>query len=243
MKIDKRFTTIAQGNKLVPHLDRCIGEGDFEWTFDYKPKEGDDAWHPSGDCTPSLNELYLKAKGELVERPISTSLYKTFMVGHFWHAYIQKFVVEKLGFAEQSAIERKGCKVLDPCGDGPTAYNWVTGSGDIAPCTIPGHGDYLVDIKTMNGFDFGKSYLPERYADKWECQVNVYMDFFDLEHALILSVQKDSPHEFKEFEFTRNQPLIDALYTKWKLVCQCLHNDVEPPADEDIELPLSGPIR
>jgi hypothetical protein len=74
-----------------------------------------------------------------------------------------------------------------------------------------------------------------------ECQLNIYMDFFDLERGMILGVQKDSPHEFREFHFDRNQPLIDALYNKWRLVAMCLDENVSPPEGEDIGLPLKGP--
>jgi hypothetical protein len=47
--------------------------------------------------------------------------------------------------------------------------------------------------------------------------------------------------EFREFHFDRNQPLIDALYNKWRLVAMCLDENVSPPEGEDIGLPLKGP--
>jgi hypothetical protein len=245
VKLDRTaFKSLARNDILVPHLDKVIGEGDFPWVFDYTPKEEDDAWHPSGHCTPSVHELWLIATGQATEKPIQAGLRKTFIVGHFWHQYLQHLIVEKLGFATADDIERKGCKVwCDNCSGSPSPFWWATGSGDIAPCAIPTHGDYLVDIKTMNNNAFNGGRIPEYYKDKWECQTNIYMDFFDLDRAIILGVMKDSPHEFKEFEFERNQPLIDAIYTKWKLVGKCIAEEVEPPVDEDIELPLVGPIR
>jgi hypothetical protein len=227
--------SLAKKYKLVPHLNRVIGQGDFDWEFKYSPKEKDDAWHPSTDCTPNLQALYLKAKGELEERPITVALYKTFMVGHFWHQYLQNIVLEKLQFCELVAIERKGQVAWTGA-----SYGWCSGSADIAPASIPKHGDYLIDIKTMNAHDFRTPHLPKWCADKWECQVNVYMDMFDLDKAIILGVCKDSPHDFKEFEFHKNPTLIDAIYLKWKLVSQCLKNGIEPPPDEDVELYLKG---
>jgi len=68
------------------------------------------------------------------------------------------------------------------------------------------------------------------------------MDFFDLEKGLIVAIQKDAPHDMKEFEFVRNQPLIDAIYHKWNIVSQCLDEGVEPPKEEVIELPVSGAV-
>ena len=66
--------------------------------------------------------------------------------------------------------------------------------------------------------------------------------FFDLEKGLIVAIQKDAPHDMKEFEFVRNQPLIDAIYHKWNIVSQCLDEGVEPPKEEVIELPVSGAV-
>jgi hypothetical protein len=70
--------------------------------------------------------------------------------------------------------------------------------------------------------------------------MNVYMDFFDYDRALIVAVNKDTPHDFKEFEFRRNQPLIDVIYDKWKFVAECLQDEDRPDADDDLgfELPL-----
>ncbi len=244
-KKDALVKNLVTGYKLAPHLDKFIGQGDFEWSATFSPKQGDDAWHPSGDCTPSLHQLYMSATGQTTGRPISTSLRKTFQVGHFWHAYLQEIVV-RLGFCDETAIERKGKRVWAyqaPPGHEdhkPKPYHWATGSGDIAPCSIPKHGDYLVDIKTMGAHDYKRQGMPEWAAAKYECQINVYMDWFDLDQAIILCVCKDSPHDMKEFVFERNQPLIDAIYQKWELVSYCIREEVTPPEDEEFELPVAG---
>ncbi len=280
MKIDKSkmVKNLVKKHKLVPHLERAIAEGDFPWEYKYEPKYGDTAWHPSGDCTPSVHELWLKAKGRLPEdgRPLP---YKAFQVGHFWHAYLQHIVEKKLGFCDPTAVERKGFywwgevkpALVDPLSvyrfdprvgyasmnyvpafpeaeaenkryGIPKPFEWVTGAGDIAPCDIPGHGEYVIDFKTMNGRDYALNEMPGWVAEKYEAQINVYMDFFDLDKGLIVAIQKDSPHEFKEFEFTRNQELIDAIYGKWKLVAACIGEDIEPPEDHEEPLPFTGPI-
>lgn len=243
MKIDrKKFGPLAKGFKLAPHLDKYIGKGDFVWEFAYEPKQADDAWHPSGDCTPTLYQLYESALTRKQE-DISVSLYKTFMVGHFWHQYIQEILLQG-GFCDKEAIEKSGYQSWDSIkGEPMKPFHWVTGSADVAPVRVPKHGEYLLDIKTMNGHDFRGNGMPAWTKDKWECQVNIYMDFFDLERAMILGVMKDSPHDFREFEFERNQDLVDAIYKKWKLVSACLDEGVAPPVDEEYDLPLAGPIR
>lgn len=255
------FTKAFTKTKLGFHLDREIAKGEFIWNYKYEPKLEDNAWHPSGHCTPTLAELYHYAKDaskiELTANPdepreIEAGLSKIFQVGHFWHQYLQEICL-KAGFCEESAIERRGRKVwkeIGPIywggsGDGimlSKPFHWATGSGDIAPCNIPGHGEYLVDFKTMGSHVFKLNKPHDTTLVKWECQLNVYMDFFDLERAMIVGINKDTPHDFKEFEFHRNQDLVDKIYYKWKLVSQCLDDGVEPPEDEIVELPTKGPV-
>ena len=68
------------------------------------------------------------------------------------------------------------------------------------------------------------------------------MNFFDMERALIVKIDKDSPHPFSEIEFHRNEPLVEAIYFKWKLVSECLDEGLAPPKDEEITLPFRGPV-
>lgn len=248
---------LVKNHKLVGAIDKVIGDDEFEWKAEFGPKQGDDGWHPSGHCIPSANALFSIAQAAIAGeegKPHSTSLKKSFAVGHFWHAYLQWIIVKKLGYADDKEIEIRGYKGWDEevkpryfgyNHGGVTAihkpFHYATGQADVAPCRIPVHGDYLVDIKTMGAHDYKQIQLPGWCAPKYECQINIYMDWFDLEKAIILCVQKDSPHAFKEFEFMRNQPLIDAIYSKWRLVGACLEAGEEPPEDYEIELPLMGP--
>lgn len=260
IKLDKSMLAknLVLNHKLVQHIDRVLGEGDSTWSAKFEPKVGDDAWHPSGDCVPSPYVLYHKALDALAGTQVAphpASLQKTFTVGHFWHHYLQHIIVERLGFAKPEAIEVRGKRewgpkvekryfsdVHDPvwCTESKP-FHWATGSADIAPCSIPVHGDYLVDIKTMGAHDFKPPRLPAWCAEKYECQLNIYMDWFDLDQAIILAVCKDSPHDFKEFHFERNQPLIDAIYFKWQLVSDCLDQGVEPDFAYNVALPIKGP--
>lgn len=242
VKFDKTKLTksLAQNNVLAPFLDRAFETFDEPWTFDYTEKVGDDAWHPSGDCTPKVTTLYAKASGDKERESITGSLRKSFMVGHYWHQLIQYIIVNKLGFATDNDIERKGVKVWQPYpkpDDGKALpYHWVTGSGDIAPMTTP-RWTGIVDIKTIGGAQFKECQttkkLPPRFDSKYTAQINIYMDLFDQEKGLILGVNKDSPHDFIEFQFERNQQLIDAIYAKWHFVSECLDNGTVPTEEDD----------
>ncbi len=272
LKLDKTamVKNLVRRTKLAYHLDRAIGEGDFVWDFQYHPKQEDTGWHPSSHCTPSPAELWHHAidsngaQDHLADgsAPIqknrqegfSSTLYKTFMVGHFWHAYLQWILVNQLDFARPKAIERRGVKGWGSnlvsgqhSGKGKDVHHYrdwhyVTGSADVAPVYLPTYGEFLVDFKTLNSHMFKPNVPPGDTIIKWECQVNIYMDFFDLDRALIVGINKDAPHDFKEWEFERNQPLVDALYGKWRLVSTCIEEGVEPPADEIVSLPIGGPL-
>lgn len=245
IELDKVVKSLGQKMILAPHIDMAIGEAEWEWDAHFQPKLGDDAWHPSGDCTPSLRELYLKATGQAEERPIGPPLRKIFAIGHFYHQWFQYIVQHHLGFAGPEDIERRGVRIWgwpedgSAANPGPSPYHWATGSADICPCEIPGHGKYVIDFKTMNPRMFQTGPSPD-YAAKWECQGNVYMDFFDMERILFVGIDK-STGDMKEWEFQRNQPLIDAIYLKWQIVSECLTEGIEPPEGEDIPLPLQGP--
>jgi len=242
---DKLARGMARGSILIPYLDAVIQKFDETWmprTFEVK--EIDHAWHPSGDCLPAPSELY-KSKLQASERSIGASLRKSFMVGHFWHAWIQFLVVEKLGFATWDDIEKRNYlrwdierqRGLDSgLSEHPKPYQWVRGSADIVPLVTPTWSG-LVDIKTMSARDFSMPTLPAWVEHKYLCQVQIYMDLFDQEQAMILAVLKDSPHDFKEFTFVRDQKLIDRIYEKWEYVGSCLEKK-EVPTDEGWELPF-----
>lgn len=254
------FTQNLGNSRLLAPLLEQYSDYDEPWEFKYEPKVGDDAWHPSGDCMPSCEALYYQATAQTERAPISPSLQRTFIVGHFWHQLLQHVIV-KMGLAEPSAIERKEVRAWGdasvstvrtlPSGElTPWApYHWVTGSGDVAPLVLP-QWEGILDIKTMNGTDFREAdktgLLPFRFADKYECQVQIYMDLFKQDRALILGVNKDSPHGFTEFQFERNQGLIDTIYAKWEYVSDLLNRYVgEDPNSEELDasfpLPLTGP--
>lgn len=256
---------LVKRTKLIQHYEKAWTGWDGPLTFTYESKEKDDAFHPSGDCTPTSEALYLKAIAKMAGEepdPIGPTLRKTFLVGHFWHQVYQDLTVRELGFAKPEHVERTaqscwghygGCDVglqslIDPKPHNHCypPYHWARGSADIAPCEIPGHGPYLIDFKTMNSRDFGRADAgkgpPDWAVDKWECQLNIYMDWFNLDRALIVGINKDSPHNLVEFEFHHNPELVEAIYEKWQNVTQCIKDGVRPIADEDPPLPLMGPV-
>jgi hypothetical protein len=227
----KLVRNLAQGNVLIPFLDRAFQDFDEEFEFKYEPKKHDDAWHPSGDCLPYASDLYDKALYEGEGFKPSGSLRKQFMVGHFWHQLLQYITVEKLGFVDWTAIEREGTYVWKEFNTFPVAYHWLRGSADICPLeTKKWRG--LVDFKTMKRTDFNQPHLPDWCADKYLCQMQIYMHLFNEEHALIVGINKEDG-QFREYEFTRDQDLIDNIIEKWKFVGECLDAGIAPSPEDD----------
>jgi hypothetical protein len=263
----KLVKNLGKRYKLVPFLDKALTTFDAPWEFKYEPKISDSGWHPSGHCMPPVSALYAEAKMLTQEWEVKDSqggqfedhvnakpealkaeTRKAFMVGHYWHQLLQHLSVE-LGFAGPNDIERRGRKewgipnvyYFGGGGDGfrfPKPYHWATGSGDIAPCKLPGGWEGVVDFKTMASAQYKLPDVPPWAADKYKCQINMYMDFFDLEHGLIVAINKDAPHDFKEFEYERDQALIDAIYGKWEFISECLDHDIEITKDDDEHFPL-----
>lgn len=244
----KIVRNLGKKYKYVPYLEKAIGDFEDEWAFEYHEKQPDNHWHPSSHCVPPATELYAIATGQVKPEPIGNALRKTFQVGHFWHQWLQYITVAKLGFANPEDIERhmvrswgqpdeaKGILIPD--------FHAIAGSADVCPCVCPDWTG-LVDYKTMNSANFKQQGLPPRFEAKYECQINVYMDLFDVAEAIILPVHKDTG-DFKEFLYERNQPLVDTIMEKLEFVSVCLDAGEAPTAEDDkmfaIAPLLRGPV-
>jgi len=159
----------------------------------------------------------------------------------------------RMEFATPDSIELKGYHGwgdVDQTGIAFTPYHYATGSGDVAPLVLP-NWEGILDIKTMHGQAFDRllktGLLPERFAAKYEAQINIYMDFFDQPAGMILAVNKGSS-QFAEVVFDRNQDLIDTIYAKWQHVSDMLDfvsmggELTDDDFNEEFPLPLQGPV-
>ncbi len=57
------------------------------------------------------------------------------------------------------------------------------------------------------------------------------MDWFNTDKALILAISKDSPHQMREYQITKDQKVLDEIYDRWTYTMQCLRTDIEPDPD------------
>ncbi len=234
---------------LVNQLDEAFKRLNGKFSFVYEPKKPDYGWHPSGDCLPSVSALWHQAYGTLhPDYALATKdlshLNKIFMVGHYWHQIIQFLIVEN-GWAAPEAIERIAYRTWN--GDDVQywrdseiecdPFHYVRGQGDIAPLVMSGWSG-LVDIKTMNSDDFKRGLLASRFMKKYLAQINIYMDLFGCDQAMILAVDKSSGVS-AEYTFVKDEDLVQQVYAKWQRVSELLMRDTEPSLEDDRQYALS----
>jgi len=216
---------LAKKEILAPHINRYMDKAEFppKFNIDIRThKEPDDAFHPSGDCSPCARALYAKFTGIVERQPLTGSNHKAFFVGHFWHEMLQQIICEGLGYCEKSDIEKE-LRFQDQ-------KWWARGFADIARCEVPGRGSYLIDFKTMNGFHFAKP--PQALIEKWRMQVSCYMAWDNrVESAIIIGIQKDAPHNFQEFVIERDDALLEPIYYKWSLVADAIKTGIPPECE------------
>lgn len=210
---------LAKKEILVPYINNYLARADFPEKFDIEirtGKEPDDAFHPSSDCYPCECDLYAKRTGKAEPQELTATSHKNFFVGHFWHGILQNIICDQLGFCDSNDVEKE-LRFLDP-------NWWARGFADIAKCDIPGKGSYLIDFKTMNSFSYQKP--NDDLLAKWYLQVSCYMAWDNrVDSAIIIGIQKDTPHEFKEFVFHRNDEILEPIYDKWSRVMLAVKNE------------------
>ena len=221
-----RSLTAGHGAILVPHIEAYQQRAKFpdKWYIEVRnDRQPDPHFHPSTDCFSSPHDLWLYRKGRLIPRPISPALRRTFDCGHMWHGYLQAILVE-MGLVQPDNVERKLIHEVAPGVIG-------AGTADLVDVAIPGHGEWLVDIKTMNKVEFEQG-ASEQTLLKWTAQVSCYMDWLDTSKAMILAICKDSPHNFREYQIRKDTNLLQEIYARWAYVAECLEKDIEPEIED-----------
>ena len=223
--------TANQGSILVPHIDSYFRARDFPkvWNIEIRNYKGSDGYyHPSSDCFMTPLDLWKKKKGLLISKPINPALQRTFDVGHMWHGYLQNIMVAA-GLVQPSNVELHITKTIL---ESPEVIG--SGTADLVDVQIPGHGSWLVDIKTMGKKEFDSG-ANEYTMLKWKAQLSCYMDWLDTEKAMILAVCKDSPHVFREYQILKDDALLKQIYERWAYASYCFEKDIEPEEREKID--------
>ena len=218
---------LGRGNILAPHIDHFLAtHNEFAPTIQVGGiKEDDGHFHPSAHCLMDQADLFDTFLPPLPHPiPNTAAEKKTFDCGHMWHGYLQAALIE-MGFVKPENVERH---FLWPLPDllvygfetvSRTTSMRVSGTVDLLDVEIPGHGTWLVDIKSAGSGTFN-SLEKTGLFEKYTAQVNVYGDRVGTENMLILVVSKDNPHEFREIQIQRDSTLLAEIYERWLTVAE-----------------------
>jgi hypothetical protein len=168
--------------------------------------------HPSSlmaACERAVYYELIKAPFEDSIVSVSPQLQRIFDVGTWWHTYIQN-ALDKSGI-----LKEREAAVVDP-------NRKINGRAD-GILHLEGE-DVLLEIKTMNSFQFAKLYKP---LEHHEYQASLYADILGIDKILYLYVNKDSC-ELKEFLIKKNNPLLLEANEKIYLILDAVAN-LEPP--------------
>lgn len=234
----RKNMTAGQGAILAPLIDAYQRKGKFpnKWEIEIRNyKQSDGHFHPSSDAFTSPRDLWLAKRGLLIPTPISPALRRTFDCGHMWHGYLQSILID-MGYVTPDNVERYVVHEVTT----NRGHCVAAGTGDLVNVEIPGQGTWLVDIKTMNKPEFEQG-ASEYTMKKWKAQVSCYMDWFNADKAMIFAICKDSPHEMREYQILKDQPLLNEIYDRWCYVQNCIDYNVEPDNDYEVDPLLLNP--
>lgn len=227
LNTSKFVNHLRKNEILVPHLNNYFATGKFPDEIPvmvHPNKEEDDAFHPSS-ATRCSREIYAIHKGDVVQQAHTAEQQLNFIIGHMYHGLLQWVMVEGLGFCGWDQIEKEHDHYFTT--DAGNQYR-VRGFIDFARVEIPNRGTYLVDVKTMNSRLFAQDHLPATTHEKYEAQVRMYLEFEDLDQAIILCVSKDSPHRFKEVIIQRDSDFVERTMDRWEDVTDAIAAGVIP---------------
>lgn len=219
----------GRGAILVPLIDQYQRTAKLpeKWIIEIRnTKEPDGYFHPSSHAFLPPSMLYQDMRKMLIHVRPSPALRRTFDCGHMWHGYLQNIMLE-MGYVKEDGIEQHVVAERE----GKFGKFIGSGTGDLVNVEIPGHGTWLVDIKTMNKPEFEQG-ANEFTMKKWVAQVSCYMDWFEADKAMILAICKDSPHDMREYQIIRNDPLLQEIYDRWSYAKWCVDNE-QPPSDDE----------
>lgn len=250
-KLNDFMKNLGKGEILVPHLNKWFRQ-DFTGHENIPlsiqvDKPGDTAFHPSSDAIGCQRLIYAKFDPN-VELEAKKFNSKVGINGHMWHGLIQHIVVE-LGFAQPEDIEaRRGVVKYEGCAlgqwvdsyepdalldSGPVDYElawWATGLIDINNLTVPGYDEkFIVDIKTMNPASYKSPGIPKNFEAKYVAQMQLYLDWADLDTCILLAVEAGNPFSFREVHIKRDPDQVEYIYNKWNNVANALVSNIPPP--------------
>lgn len=210
---------IMSGDMLTPILEQALlSKGEHVWPSEYaikiynKERKWDGRFHPSSHAdAPELQLFYeFNPKYAVRRDPPTVDLIMTFQVGSAFHSLIQSMLIH-MELTTEDEVEVPFVN---------EEHN-VSGTVDVRKIYLPNGKIYPLEIKS-SGF------LPKEPSDKYIRQFQVYMDIGceePQEEGLMLYIEKNHPHRFKEFLIRRDETILNDIYGKWNRVLEAIEFD------------------
>jgi hypothetical protein len=209
----------AEEDLIVPYIDSYLSAhtntGTYEVVNEHKPP--DSFFHPSGDCLKCKRLLFFQ-KSERFTFPCEAqpaSLTRVFHVGQAIHSLVQTWV------KKMSDLDNYPCSVFGAETEAYAEELNIRGSIDDI-VRFPSGRIYVLEIKTMNSNQFSRLTSPK---PEHKLQVQVYMHVRGIGCAIVLYINKDYPHDFKEFKVVYDRGQVDVALRRWAKVKEALIAD------------------
>lgn len=227
----------ARGDIITPHLEAAITNDkwpdSYNVTVDSAPYygltdlhgndvglgSGDGYFHPSSHPRTSARELFFQFNPKYKNlcpprKKFNYAGAMTVSAGTAIHSIVQT-QLDMIGMIEDVEWEYIN-----------TEHN-VRGRIDGVFVDTDGE-KYVFELKTQNSRGFSKEMEPK---ENWINQTNLGMDNRGIDKAIVLVVEMGYPFSTKEFHLTKDQELLDKIYSKFDYVMDCIEKDIIPPCD------------
>lgn len=239
--MSKFLKQLGKREILTPHLDR--------WFEKYQPevdpiplsiqiaKPKDSYFHPSSHCVGCARTIYRAFDPEFEGVPDGRVWNnKVAINGHLWHALLEHVVVNELKFCDTYELTLMAARVEGgrtvQVANAPFALSgsWIAqGSLDLPWVLVPGQDEpMVVDIKTMNPSSFAQQRPAPYLWNKYVAQMQVYLDWVQLDRGMLLCVQAGWPFDFKEIMIERDPDAVAYIYQKWDSIAEAVASGIPP---------------
>lgn len=214
---------------------------------------GDGYFHPSSHPLMPARELYYRFHPEYASKVVgerrTLTSHMTLAVGSAMHAVIQT-QLHMAGVLHMGPENDDWTKLdHEPDARGrwvpENRYEWeyvddehkVRGRTDGGVLEVPDLGRVLFELKTQNSraFSFQHELKPE-----WDNQTQLGMEYYDVDHGVLLLLEMGYPFSFREFPLTRRKHKVEEIWAKFDYVRECIAADTPPPCEHALGTAPAG---
>ena len=191
----------------------------YQITVDSSPYygHGDGYFHPSTHPMMGARELYYRfhpdTRDHILRERRSLQQHMTLAMGSALHSVVQT-QFEMAGLVRPDNIE---VEYTIP-------EHHIRGRIDFI-VNHPNGTTLPVEMKTINSFGFKNQ---KTIKPSWDAQLSIALDYLKMNTGILLVVEAGWPYQMREFVVSRNDTLLEEIYTKFALVRESIERNVPP---------------